>query len=266
MRIIIIAILMALPCYIFAQDKLDPNPIGFTTTPLNSMTIQRNPNKFIRGWNWGSAGRKLDEALNINTYHNFPQNSNDYIDGIYIIEPLDSIVGGRTTNRVLNAHAVYYEPALLVNTSDIDFEPMPFDRNGGVFGFQTRRLGTILDQSQNQDPNYGKFILDSTSISFTPEIVLANPWRDDIMHYLNYTHEGEYYKNPMENDSLNGVGLIISMKIRATAALHPDLMNTTILSRPSLDDIRFSTKSIAFSDSFSSVLNCSVLTSFSAEK
>jgi len=46
-----------------AQDKVDPRRLfnKATDTLINS-----NINEFAKGWNWGTSGRKLDEALNIN--------------------------------------------------------------------------------------------------------------------------------------------------------------------------------------------------------
>ena len=49
-----------------AQDKLVPPHISFLD---NSSIIQRDQNKFLLGWNWGSPGRDLDNALMMNAYH-----------------------------------------------------------------------------------------------------------------------------------------------------------------------------------------------------
>ena len=48
----------------FSQDKINPPKLDNIS---NSSLINRNNSGFQRGWNWGSKGRALDEALNINS-------------------------------------------------------------------------------------------------------------------------------------------------------------------------------------------------------
>ena len=52
MKKLIIAIIMALPFTLFAQDTINPKPLGFNIT--NSQYFQTTQNEFIKGWNWGS--------------------------------------------------------------------------------------------------------------------------------------------------------------------------------------------------------------------
>ncbi|MFH1051765.1 MAG: hypothetical protein V1779_12660 [bacterium] len=53
-----------------SQNYLSPTTLTFTDT---TDVFQRGiPDEFVIGWNWGSPGRNLDEALLINTYHDFP--------------------------------------------------------------------------------------------------------------------------------------------------------------------------------------------------
>lgn len=53
---------MTLPVYIYAQDIIDPEPLGYSST--NSQLVQTEQNGFVFGWNWGS-GKKMSEALNL---------------------------------------------------------------------------------------------------------------------------------------------------------------------------------------------------------
>jgi|GEM_PF-6247721 len=62
MKKFILVIIMTLPVYIYAQDIIDPEPLGYSST--NSQLVQTEQNGFVFGWNWGS-GKKMSEALNL---------------------------------------------------------------------------------------------------------------------------------------------------------------------------------------------------------
>ncbi|MFA5605527.1 MAG: hypothetical protein WC970_06660 [Dehalococcoidales bacterium] len=54
---------------VYSQNIIDPPilPIGFDSTALFDRNF--NDSAFIIGWNWSSTGRRLDEAMRINFYH-----------------------------------------------------------------------------------------------------------------------------------------------------------------------------------------------------
>lgn len=52
---------MAFPFNLFAQDIINPEPLGYSTT--YSQLVESEQTKFIRGWNWGSPGKNLDEVF-----------------------------------------------------------------------------------------------------------------------------------------------------------------------------------------------------------
>ncbi|MFH1049658.1 MAG: hypothetical protein V1779_01865 [bacterium] len=71
-NIIIVIVVLISFLNLYSQDIIDPPsiPINFNDTTVFDRNWEQN--HFIKGWNWGSKGRNLDEALLINTYHNFP--------------------------------------------------------------------------------------------------------------------------------------------------------------------------------------------------
>jgi len=58
-------ILLLLPVLLIAQDNIDPLPIISDTTDNYDIfdPVQKD---FILGWNWGTPGKKLDNALCFN--------------------------------------------------------------------------------------------------------------------------------------------------------------------------------------------------------
>ena len=56
---------------LYSQNPIDPPalPIDFSDTTVFDRNWEQS--NFIRGWNWGDKGRKLDEAMNINTKISF---------------------------------------------------------------------------------------------------------------------------------------------------------------------------------------------------
>ncbi len=197
--IIITAILLVAGIEIsFSQDKIDPPSLDSLQT---SNLVKRNNPGFILGWNWGSAGRKLDEALQINTYHNFPTNSPEIGDNLNIIKPLGHwarpIISGRNSDNYFNGHSIYLEPSITVNTTT-DEAPQSCENNGGVFGFQFKNLNV-----GSTDDSCGSFVLYSNILLPNPIKVLGNIWRGDILRWLDYDgdHHGTKYYIGITNDT-----------------------------------------------------------------
>lgn len=124
---------------LLAQDIIDPSPLPRIDT---SSFINRTQPGFILGWNWGSTGRALDQALNINTYHDYPFSSTDTEDSICVIEPINidrQVMAARNTNNLFNAQTLYLKPGLELALSALsNFEPRDWNTSGAVFGFQNR--------------------------------------------------------------------------------------------------------------------------------
>lgn len=126
-------ILLLLPYLLFSQDKIDPPSVLSDTTDNYSLIINHQ-DRFIIGWNWGTPGRKLDSALNINFYHGYPKegtpSDDEYIDSIIIAQNAEEdIIGGRPQNSTFNSESMYLEPTIEVITPDSPREFQPTIRN-----------------------------------------------------------------------------------------------------------------------------------------
>ena len=81
-------LIILFPVLLIAQDNIDPLPIISDTTENYDIIVPEQQD-FILGWNWGTAGKKLDDALNVNFYHSYPndgsESEEDYADNIRII-------------------------------------------------------------------------------------------------------------------------------------------------------------------------------------
>lgn len=90
-------ILLLTPIALFSQNIIDPPPI-VTDTTGNFDVIDPVQHKFILGWNWGSPGKKLDDALYMNFYHGYPFTGSstniNYADSIRISQQLGGDVIG----------------------------------------------------------------------------------------------------------------------------------------------------------------------------
>ncbi len=146
----IAALLIISNIYLMSQDLIDPPKlVQFETTTL----VDRSINHFIRAWNWGSPGAMLDSAMYINTYHGFIFDSDDYLEDTHLMtrpdNPSYTLIGGRAKNFVFNAHSLYLEPALTVDTTQ-NFTPANWNKTGAVFGFNVvtgngnQELGKII--------------------------------------------------------------------------------------------------------------------------
>ena len=80
-----ILLVLLLPFAISAQNIIDPLPIISDTTG-NYDVIEREQDKFIIGWNWGSEGEKLDDAMYMNSYHGYPFGTTNVGDSMLLMQ------------------------------------------------------------------------------------------------------------------------------------------------------------------------------------
>ncbi len=226
-------ILAALLCFssilLYSQNIIDPPKLSqFDTSPV----VDKNFNGFIIGWNWGTPGAMLDSAMYINTYHGFDFESDDYLEDTYVMVPpvkWDSyIVGGRNNNYIFNAHCLYFDPSLIVDTSQ-SFIPRANDNTGAVMGFMDR--DSIVSQIEIEPNGNGHLVLFQNCLNDDSAKVLSNIWKNDCLRWLDYDGgdmggSANYRTNaPTEffNDSLdrakyhvfNGKLWYISINLRA---------------------------------------------------
>ncbi len=137
----------------YSQNIIDPpHLVRLDTTDA----LNRNYQGFMLGWNWSSPGSRLDSVMNINTYHGFEHSTfeglNKCAENLLVIEPpgryYSYITGARGVNCVFNAHCLYLEPALTVDTTQ-NFTPSNWNRSGAVFGFQYKNSTGIIDTNEN---------------------------------------------------------------------------------------------------------------------
>jgi len=131
-RILITMILLFTSVNMFSQNPLDPAKVFIKDTSLvtNSLDTQ-----FVRGFNWSSPGYRLDSAMRINFYHhmNLNQAITDYTPNARLMQPLEHptrvIIGGRNCNRLFQAHSLYLDPTIIVD-STLNFKPKVYDNTG----------------------------------------------------------------------------------------------------------------------------------------
>ena len=214
---------------ILSQDLIDPPKlVQFDTTTA----IDRSINHFIRAWNWGGPGAMLDSAMFINTYHGFIFDSDDYLEDTHLMTRPDSsyarLIGGRAKDFVFNAHCLYLNPKLIVDSTQ-EFIPLNNDNTGAVFGFIDKSYNVIDTNANGIDIN--KLVLKKDRPVQYPVKVLSNIWKNDCLRWLDYDggdkggDEKERTNAPTQyyNDSLdravyhvfNGKQWYISINLRA---------------------------------------------------
>jgi hypothetical protein len=65
--------------------------------------------------------------------------------------------------------------------STSNFVPRAFDSTGSVFGFLNKNKVVILDPNENDSSDYHFALLNKSSITSGPEIVLSNIWKNNIL-------------------------------------------------------------------------------------
>jgi hypothetical protein len=229
---------------LYSQTLLTPPPLDGVK---NSQYTNRNPNEFILGWNWSAPGKKLDEALMMNTYHDMYLNPSilDYKDSLYIFAPLgNSVTGGRNQWNVLNSHSLQLEPTISIDSTN-NFQPRVGDTTGSVFGFGYKNLNVGSIPSSGDD--FNRFVLNKNSLTTDSAVVLNNIWNGSILKWLDYdggenTIElNEYFRtnhttldNQFDIDNYypyNGKRYYVSINLRAINPSDVELhLQDTILS------------------------------------
>lgn len=173
-------VLILLTVASYSQNVIDPPilPIGFDSTALFDRNF--NDTTFILGWNWGSPGRALDEAMRINFYHDgygdettmeTYTSSDSCIPGHRKAVQVTGVSGGRSGGFILNAHSLMLYPTITVDSTQ-SFVPRAFDNTGSVFGFMNKNKVRILNSSQSANKDYHFVLLDKDSVPTNPVIVL----------------------------------------------------------------------------------------------
>ncbi len=205
---LLVAIFIILGCYsLLSQDIIDPPKLNQL---VNSNIIKREQNKFIRGWTCGSPGNMLDSAMFINTYCGY---ENDSLQGVnqctydllFITRPGHSennIVGGRNNYSIFNAHSLYLDPSLVVDTTQ-GFVPRPNENTGAVMGFLDKDT-TVSDTAIDQNGN-GHLLLYQNYLYDDSVKVLSNIWKNDCLRWLDYDggDKGGDEKERTNHDTLN---------------------------------------------------------------
>ena len=227
MKIFIFILLF--PIFVFSQDKIDPLPI-ITDTTGNYSIIDPVQHDFFLGWNWGTPGRKLDDALLMNMYHGYPTagsiNDDDYADNIHIVQALEgNVISGRPSTATFNSQSLYLEPTIKVIHPDgpVEFQPNLRNQNGAVFGFQ-KKSDEIRYKNDPLNPDFGRVFLYKDSMTALPKVVLDSIWSSNILRFYNYVDK------PILNlDKLNGKELFVSINLKALEPITPINKNNVVL-------------------------------------
>jgi|GEM_PF-6254402 len=178
-KFLIIFLMMLFVVNIYAQNNIDPPPID---SVVNSSLINRNFNRFIKGWNWSSEGEELDKALGINFYQGgFKENQIDQADSLnFAIGLGKQIIGhGRNANELFVALGIHIEPTIIVDSSEA-FKPRYDDKCGSVFGFNYRDF-TVGDTNTD----FVRFVLHKNNLN-QPKVVLKDIWDGTVLRWLDY--------------------------------------------------------------------------------
>ncbi|HPO62585.1 MAG TPA: hypothetical protein PK762_05835 [Candidatus Kapabacteria bacterium] len=138
--ILVLAILIVFNYFnIISQDIIDPPKLIQLET---ESIVQKEPDRFVRGWTCGFPGNMLDSAMFINTYysyhHDYYQGTNNSTHNLLIINRPGHyesyLVAGRDENVAFNTQSLYLEPSLEVDTTQ-NFVPRENDNTGAAMGF-----------------------------------------------------------------------------------------------------------------------------------
>lgn len=154
-QILTILAMFAITVSIFyAQNILDPQPLNLDSTYI--LSADSAAAQFKLGWNWGSIGYKLDDAMQMGYLHqarikdieNKPLIGNN---SKMIIQPECS--GGHMHVRKLNAMAIQFDPAISVDTTT-SAKPASWDNKGAIFGFFNKNLSKGYIDSNVSSPTF----------------------------------------------------------------------------------------------------------------
>lgn len=207
-------ILLLFPLISLGQNKIDPPSIITDTTAYYDI-LRPNQDKFFIGWNWGTPGKKLDDAMYINMYHGYPKvlsgNNDDYADNISIVQPVGGgVVSGRPSGALFNSQSLYLEPTIKVINPESGNEFFPTQRNkeGAVFGFQKRNKIKLINDPIH--PEFGRVLLYKDSVTTGSSIVLDSIWPRNLLRFYNYVSA------PIINlPKMNGKEMYVSINLKS---------------------------------------------------
>jgi hypothetical protein len=203
-----------LPSIALSQESNDPESIlGRLTDTENLFRFDRK--SFVRGWNWGSDGRKLDSALRVNTNHmnlddDFASKSiyrfSSEADWIFGVK---SIANGDRLDAITQAQAIQFEPEFANYNPESDLYKRDFNSNvGSAFGFLSRNLSSADAQKLSN-------VLCLNKNNYPSErLILSNPWPDNELFYMpEFLADSKY-------DDKNGKVWYLSIKLKPLDAIN----------------------------------------------
>ncbi len=197
--ILIVLTIVLFAISLTAQSKIDPPALFNSNT---ESVIKKESTNFLRGWNWGSSGRKLDEALLINSYHSLPHKIENELDRTGYISTIgDSIkliewlgipgirwddwrnLTGRNDTLAFNGMSLHLNPTVTIDPTS-EYKSRWNDSSGAVFGFRYKNwaVGDTISTGIDQH----RFILSRNKLSTDSAIVLNNIWDGKILRYQDY--------------------------------------------------------------------------------
>jgi len=206
---------------IFSQVKIDPPKLSqFNDTTI----VQREPDRFVRGWTCASHGNMLDSAMFINTYYGYPydwmEDSNESVHNVLVIDRpghWDSgLVEGRSNNVIFNTQSLYLEPSLEVDTTQ-NFNPRANDISGEAMGFLYRN--NVVSHDSIDINGNGYLVLQKNNLPTDSVVVLSNIWKNDCLRWYNAKETNHINENSTEDINkfhpFNGKQFFISINLRA---------------------------------------------------
>lgn len=221
--LLVLAIILVFNYFnIFSQVKIDPPKLSqFNDTTI----VQREQDRFVRGWTCATPGNMLDSAMFINTYYGYPRSwmegINKSVHNVLVINrPGNSssgIVEDRSHNVIFNTQSLYLEPSLDLDTTQ-NFSPRANDISGSTMGFLYRD-SIICDDSIDINGN-GYLVLEKALLSSDSAKILSNIWKNDCLRFYNTKGKTtSFYENSQGDVDtfhvFNGKQFYISINLRA---------------------------------------------------
>lgn len=175
-----------------SQDRIDPSPISLTfTNTFTQYNNEINQNEFVKGWNWGSDTKILDEQLLMDFNHCKPFNSfsewrleHKHSVGQNLLMSAPRVGHGDATSAISQAQAIIYEPSYNLNSRNYYVK----DETGAVFGFKNRE-SIFTSSTFNTSNTVGSTLRlskDLISSTFISAILLSNVDVGDELKDISY--------------------------------------------------------------------------------
>ena len=205
-----------------SQSQIDPESIINSLDQVAQDVIEDPPQeKFVKGWNWGSFSKFLDDSLrmNFNHVHFYDWPNNEYkvpfknIDNQYQVLSVPRVVQGDRAWALTQAQSVQYEVGWQFD--DVDVVENQNDQTGAVFGFKTRH-----SNFDNANTNDHVFTMRKNDLmGASSAVVLEDAWPKDILFDLAHAKNDE---NVMPSDSTdaNGREFFLTLRIRALETIN----------------------------------------------